>query len=258
MNDAIQTVNWPAPAGIRAGYTTRHGGVSEPPFDTLNLGDHVGDGVQAVASNRQRLAQWVGCRPVFLQQVHGTAVVTIDAQTPDGIEADASLSTQTGVACVVLVADCLPVLLTSADGRVVAAAHAGWRGLAGRDGRGVIEVLVERIHAMFALRQAPELMAWLGPCIGPTAFEVGPDVVAAFGPEARLCFRPGRSDRHYWADLPALARQRLRACGVAQIFGNDGSPSWCTWTRGADFFSYRRDRVCGRQSAWIARVAAAV
>jgi len=240
---------WPAPATVHAVCTTRVGGRSLPPYDSLNLGDHVGDDPLAVGSNRAVLAQALGARPVFLQQVHGRGVVTLDAHTPQGTEADACLTHERGVACTIMVADCLPLLFTDARGSVVAAAHAGWRGLAGEDGVGVIETL----HA--ALRvDARELMVWLGPCIGPQAFEVGPEVKAAFefrSPRAANCFRPAAAAGKWLADLPALARLRLAALGITQVYGNDSSPSWCTVTQPSRFFSHRRDRVSGRLAACI-------
>lgn len=240
---------WPAPVQVRAVCTTRAGGRSLPPYDSLNLGDHVGDDALAVGSNRAVLAQALGARPVFLQQVHGCGVVTLDAHTPHGTQADACLTRERGVACTIMVADCLPLLFTDARGSVVAAAHAGWRGLAGEGGVGVIETL----HAALQV-DARELMVWLGPCIGPQAFEVGPEVKTAFEarhPGAVSCFRPAAAPGKWLADLPALARLRLAALGISQVYGNDGSPSWCTVTNSSRFFSHRRDRVSGRLAACI-------
>ncbi|MDZ4074870.1 MAG: peptidoglycan editing factor PgeF [Hylemonella sp.] len=240
---------WPAPATVHAVCTTRVGGRSQPPYDSLNLGDHVGDDPLAVGANRAVLAQALGARPVFLQQVHGRGVVTLDAHTPQGTEADACLTREHGVACTIMVADCLPLLFTDARGSVVAAAHAGWRGLAGEGGVGVIETL----HAALQV-DVRELMVWLGPCIGPQAFEVGPEVKAAFevrSPRAASCFRPAAAAGKWLADLPALARLRLAALGITQVYGNDSSPSWCTVTHPSRFFSHRRDRVSGRLAACI-------
>ncbi len=240
---------WPAPAQVRAVCTTRAGGRSLPPYDSLNLGDHVGDDPLAVGSNRAVLAQALGARPVFLQQVHGCGVVTLDAHTPHGTQADACLTRERGVACTIMVADCLPLLFTDARGSVVAAAHAGWRGLAGEGGVGVIETLYAALQV-----DARELMVWLGPCIGPQAFEVGPEVKTAFEarhPGAASCFRPAAAPGKWLADLPALARLRLAALGISQVYGNDGSPSWCTVTNSSRFFSHRRDRVSGRLAACI-------
>jgi len=243
---------WPAPATVRAVCTTRAGGRSLPPYDSLNLGDHVGDDPLAVGANRAVLAQALAARPVFLQQVHGHGVVALDAHTPQGTEADACLTRERGVACTVMVADCMPLLFTDGQGSFVAAAHAGWRGLAGAGGVGVLEALQA---ALGETRGA--LMAWLGPCIGPQAFEVGPEVRAAFeahDPQAAACFRAAATPGKWLADLPALARQRLAALGITQVYGNDGSNGWCTVAHPSRFFSHRRDRVSGRLAAciWLA------
>ena len=247
--------DWPAPPSVRALFTSRAGGVSAAPCDSFNLGDHVRDDPAAVALNRQRLAAVIGVRPVFLQQVHGTAVAELDAQTPDGTVADACLSTQTGVACAVMVADCLPVLFTNAAGTAVAAAHAGWRGLAG----GVLEACLERFTQVAPA--SGEVLAWLGPCIGPRAFEVGDEVRAAFlarQPEAAACFEALPQAGKHLANLPQLARLRLQAFGITQVHGNDGTPPWCTVTQSARFFSHRRDAArlgsTGRMGACIWRV----
>jgi len=155
-----------------------------------------------------------------------------------------------------MVADCLPVLFTDTQGRAVAAAHAGWRGLLGQDGQGVLEAAYEEIHAMAQAASASgatEIIAWLGPCIGPQKFEVGPEVPAAFmahQPEAAACFVPHGPGK-WLADLPGLARLRLQALGVRGIYGNDGSPAWCTVSNSLRFFSYRRSPICGRMAASI-------
>jgi YfiH family protein len=240
------TPDWPAPAGVHAVCSTRTGGVSAAPYDSLNLGDHVGDDPAHVAANRAIFAQAIGAHPVFMNQVHGNAVVALDASTPDGTVADACLTDQPGLACTVMVADCLPVLFASADGHCVAAAHAGWRGLAGQGGQGVLEATVKHM-------QATDIIAWLGPCIGPQVFEVGDEVRAAFAatdPLAGGCFKPLKSGK-WLADLAALARLRLRALGITQIYGNDSSAPWCTVGNASRFFSYRRDRVTGRIGASI-------
>jgi YfiH family protein len=252
--------DWPAPSNVRALCTTRGGGVSQGPFASLNLGDHVGDDPAHVAQNRERLHRTLGARPVFLRQVHGTAIHTLVPDTPDGTQADGATTTTPGLACTIMVADCLPVLLCDAAGTRVAAVHAGWRGLAGVRGRGVLE----QAHQCFmppalvdAAREAPELIAWLGPCIGPQAFEVGADVVAAFTdehPAAQDCFTPQPNGK-WLANLPGLARQRLRALGVTCVYGNDGSAPWCTVGDPLRFFSHRRDAgVSGRLAAcvWLA------
>ena len=256
--------DWPAPANVRALCTTLAGGVSTGPRTSLNLGEHVGDAPEAVAENRSRLRAAIGVRPVFLRQVHGTDVVALDADTPEAsgaIAADACTTTEAGIACTIMVADCMPVLFTDEAGRRVAAAHAGWRGLAA----GVLE----RAFSAFALddaptigatagdahaRGAPEVIAWLGPCIGPKVFEVGSEVKAAFeahAAEASSCFKAGAAPGKWLADLPALARQRLRAMGVEAVYGNDGSDAWCTVSNSSQFFSYRREAGSGRFAALI-------
>jgi YfiH family protein len=240
---------WPAPARVRAVCTTRAGGESLAPFDSFNLGERVGDDPQRVAAHRAQLGASLGARPVFLHQVHGFEVITARADTPDGVLGDGAQTRHSGLACTAQVADCLPILLCDQAGEQVAALHAGWRGLAGAGGTGVVE------RGVAAMDAAPgELLAWLGPCIGPQAFEVGDDVRQAFvavEPAAAACFKallPGK----WLADLPGLARQRLRAAGVLAIYGNDGSPAWCTVSQPARFFSFRRDGVCGRMAAAIA------
>ena len=250
---------WPAPIGVRAVCSTRAGGVSCAPYDSLNLGDHVGDDAAAVAANRQAFATALQARPVFLQQVHGFQVVELDGETPDGTQADACLTTQPGVACTIMVADCLPVLFCDAGGTAVAAAHAGWRGLAGEGGSGVLEAVFERFVAVARVQRADiasKTIAWLGPCIGPAAFEVGDEVKAAFeatDPAAAALFRPHTPGK-WLADLPGLARRRLAALGITQVHGNDGSPPWCTVGNPSRFFSHRRDRVSGRFAASVWRV----
>lgn len=232
--------DWPVPAGVRAVFTTRAGGISAAPYDSMNLGDHVGDLPARVAANRALLRQALGGRAVFLQQVHGSDVLALDEATEDGLQADACVTKEAGVACTIMVADCLPVLLATDEGGVVAAAHAGWRGLAGQAGqagRGVLET----VHA--AMKADARTIAWLGPCIGPSAFEVGPEVKAAFEavqPEADRLFAPTGAGK-YLADLPGLARLRLQALGVTQVYGNDGSDAWCTVRNPSRFFSHRRD-----------------
>ncbi|MBA4261763.1 MAG: peptidoglycan editing factor PgeF [Comamonadaceae bacterium] len=262
--------DWPAPARVKTLFTTRQGGVSAAPFDSLNLGDHVRDAAAAVAANRRRLQAALGVRPVFLNQVHGTRVVSLDGATPDGTQADASVACQPGVACTVMVADCLPVLFTNRAGTVVAAAHAGWRGLAGVGaevaGAGVLETVFDALvraaqragHAPDHRQTAADTLVWLGPCIGPGAFEVGSEVREAFVAQrahAAACFTASSVPGKHLANLQALARVRLLALGITQIFGNDGSPDWCTVTDASRFFSHRRDAVrlgsTGRMAACI-------
>jgi YfiH family protein len=238
------TPQWPAPPAVRAACSTRAGGVSAAPWDTLNLGDHVGDDPAAVAENRRRFAASLQARPVFLRQVHGTGVVRLTDDSVDGTEADACWTTERGLACTMMVADCLPVLLADRAGTRVGAAHCGWRGLAG----GVLEALVQAMAV-----PGGELVAWLGPCIGPEAFEVGAEVRAAFvgaDPQAAAAFRPFTEGK-FLADLPALARLRLASLGIAAVSGNDGSTEWCTVASASRFFSHRRDRVSGRLAAAV-------
>ncbi len=238
--------DWKVPATVKAVCTSRAGGVSKGTYAGLNLGLHVGDVPADVRRNRALLRESLGAPPVFLQQVHGIGVLTLDAQNPashDGAVADACIATAPGVACTIMVADCLPVLFADAGGGRVAAAHAGWRGLAA----GVLE---QTLHALDA--ETP--VAWLGPCIGPNAFEVGDEVKATFErslAESASCFVPTGEPGKWWADLPALARQRLRAAGVQAIHGNDGSDAWCTVRNPLRFFSHRRDGVSGRFAACI-------
>lgn len=241
--------DWPAPRGVHAVFTTRQGGVSAAPWDQMNLGDHVGDVPSDVAANRARLSLAVGARAVFMQQVHGNAVQVLDARTPAGCQADACVTQNAGVACTIMVADCLPVLLSSYCGSVVGAAHAGWRGLAGTVGcppTGVLEAIYQSFSTLVDTKRcglAIDLIAWLGPCIGPDAFEVGAEVKAAFlavDVRAAGCFKatgPGK----FMADLPALARLRLKALGITAIYGNDSSSAWCTASNPSKFFSHRRD-----------------
>ena len=241
-------MNWALPEGVQALCTTRRGGVSNAPFDGLNLGDHVGDDPRAVAQNRALLqAQLSGARPVFLTQVHGVDVAEVHASTPDGTRADACITQDVQVACTIMVADCLPALFTDDAGRVVAAAHAGWRGLAA----GVLEQTVRAVCAQAGV--APErVRVWLGPCIGPDAFEVGNDVRDAFFAEGY--FKPHPLRPHKWlADLAGLARFRLQALGVVAVAGNDSSQAWCTVSQQSRLFSYRRDSTTGRFAVCIWR-----
>jgi polyphenol oxidase len=249
------TPQWPAPSNVRAVCTTRTGGISVAPYDSLNLGDHVGDRIEAVAANRALFAQALESRPVFMNQVHGHHAVVLASESPDGIEADACVTTTPGVACTIMVADCLPILFAAADGRAVAAAHAGWRGLAGDGGHGVVEAACQALEGCTGADLAGAFV-WLGPCIGPDAFEVGAEVKAAFeahdAAAAELFTRHGPDK--WLADLPGLARRRLQALGFTRIYGNDGSSRWCTVANPSQFFSHRRDRVSGRFAAsiWLA------
>ncbi|MDD3326631.1 MAG: peptidoglycan editing factor PgeF [Zoogloea sp.] len=243
MSDAWIVPDWPAPANVKALSTTRAGGVGAAPFDSLNLGTHVGDDPATVAANRARLRALLPAEPCWLNQVHGTVVV--DLATAQGVpDADAAVSRRPGAVCVVMTADCLPVLLCDRAGTVVGAAHAGWRGLQG----GVIEATVRAMNV-----PAGELMAWLGPAIGPAAFEVGEEVRAAFLADdsaAAAAFRPAGPAGKWLADLYLLARQHLAALGVTAVHGGDS----CTFTEAERFFSYRRDGRTGRMASlvWLA------
>ncbi|HEX5804526.1 MAG TPA: peptidoglycan editing factor PgeF [Azospira sp.] len=235
--------DWPLPPGVRALQTTRLGGCSQGPWAGLNLGEHVGDAPQAVAANRRQLASRLPNPPTWLNQVHGTAVAAIDDLVP-GVPpaADAAVARMPGKVCAVMTADCLPLLLCDRTGSVVAAAHAGWRGLCA----GVIEATV----AAMAVPPA-ELSVWLGPAIGPAAFEVGDEVRAAFVTDdaaAAAAFVRGQGDR-WLADLYALARLRLRRLGVGTVAGGDE----CTYRQAERYFSYRRDGVTGRMATLIWR-----
>lgn len=273
--------DWPAPPGVHAVCTAREGGVSQSPWGSMNLGDHVGDVPAHVQQNRSILqrslqAATPGACSAFLQQVHGVDVLALDKANvvaANGAAFDACVTRDAGVVCTIMVADCLPVLLAHANGSVVGAAHAGWRGLAGMPParsaalgplrQGVVESLFASFFDQFqaldqsskaqaaiknkddAARVASQTLAWLGPCIGPTVFEVGADVRQVFVQHdvraaehfVAVDGRPGK----YLANLPQLARQRLQALGITAIYGNDGSAPWCTVSNESRFFSHRRD-----------------
>ncbi len=236
---------WPAPSVVRACATTRLGGVSEGPYSSLNLAEHVGDAPEHVAENRRRLiaALHLPAMPAWLRQVHGTAVVNAVGAKPY-CEGDASYADRPGAVCAVLTADCLPVLLCDTGGTRVAAVHAGWRGLLG----GIIENAVRTLQ-----RPGSQLLAWLGPAIGPQAFEVGEEVRAAFiteDPAAVTAFAPSPAGR-WLADIYGLARRRLARVHVEAIYGGH----WCTVSDGGRFYSYRRDGVTGRMAnlIWLDR-----
>lgn len=251
MLDDWLVPHWPAPANVRAVCTTRTGGTSEAPYDSLNLGDHVGDDPAHVVANRIIFQQAIDAQPVFLNQVHGTRVLQLNTSTPYVSQADACITGENGVACTIMVADCLPLLFTTIEGQWVAAAHAGWRGLAGHGGIGVVEQTHKDLCALAQVDRAgvaAQIAVWMGPCIGPTAFEVGSEVRAAFlayDTQAAHLFKPLLGDK-WLADLAGLARRRLVAQGITQIYGNDSSAAWCTVSNAARFFSHRRDRVSGR------------
>jgi len=238
-NNSWIVPDWPCPPSVRALITTRDGGVSSGSYASMNIGDSVGDDPDNVAENRRRLQARLPSRPRWLRQVHGSVVVDA-ARVTTPVEADASIATGTDIVCVVMAADCLPVLLCDRTGDVVAAAHAGWRGLCS----GVIENTVQAMHAAKG-----ELMAYLGPAIGSEMFEVGDEVHAAFvqqRPQAASAFRRYRKGK-WLADLFGLARQRLQAAGVTDVYGGTD----CTYSDPARFFSYRRDKVSGRMAALI-------
>lgn len=238
MPDFLQP-DWPAPARVRSLQSLRGGGVSVPPWATFNLGDHVGDDPQHVATNRDALSTFLPAAPCWLQQVHGTLAVNAE-NIPKPAVADAAFTRRTGRVCVVMTADCLPVLFCDRAGSVVAAAHAGWRGLAG----GVLE------STLATMAVAPEnILAWLGPAIGPLAFEVGDEVRAALVetmPAAEVAFKAA-GDGKWLADLYLLARLRLQRAGVTAVYGG----SACTYSDPAHYFSYRRDGVTGRMATLI-------
>jgi hypothetical protein len=230
---------WPAPSTVRALSTTRRGGCSAGPYAGLNLADHVGDSPQAVAANRRALASAADlpCEPLWLEQVHGPTCIEADGATGRP-RADGAVARHRGTVCAVLTADCLPVLLCDRAGTTVAALHAGWRGMAA----GIVEAGVA------ATALAPgRLMAWLGPAIGPRAYEVGEEVRAALSAADPGAFRPSARAGHWHADLCAVARSLLAAAGVTEVYGGGR----CTASEPAEFFSYRRDGTCGRMATLI-------
>jgi polyphenol oxidase len=238
VNDWI-VPDWPAPAAVRALVTTRTGGVSVGAYASMNLAMQVGDNPAAVAENRRRLRTHLPAEPLWLTQVHGNAVVRAE-DAVEGVAADAAFVRRAGRVCAVLTADCLPVLLCNEAGTVVAAAHAGWRGLAG----GVIEAAVQKMNEPPA-----NLLAWLGPAIGPQAFEVGPEVRSAFlalTPDAASAFI-AKDNGKWLADLYRLAELRLHALGVERVFGG----GFCTSSEIERFYSYRREKETGRMASLI-------
>jgi len=238
----VLPADWPAPANVRALTTTRAGGVSRGPYESLNLGDHVGDDPDAVRQNRKRLYEALAlpAEPVWLRQVHGVHVIDAATAAP-GVEADGAWSDRPGVVCAVLTADCLPIFLCDRKGTRVALLHAGWRGLAG----GIVESGVRALNA-----SPEELLVWLGPAIGSDSYEIGEDMRRAFVDSdagAAEAFRPVGTER-WRADLYALARRRLRQAGVRAVHGG----GHCTLRERERFYSFRRAgmRQCrGRQDA---------
>lgn len=232
--------NWPAPTQIKACSSTRLGGQSSAPYSGLNLGEHVGDDWILVEKNRQRLAAYakMPSAPVWLNQTHSTQVIELSAPSMKTQDADGAWTRQPNVVCSAMTADCLPVLLTDTEGTQVAAVHAGWRGLAG----GIIENALAQFDG--------EVMAWLGPAIGATAFEVGQDVLdafVAFDRAAKQAFIPREQAGKWLADMAMLATQRLNRAGVEQVYYSD----LCTFNDPQRFYSYRRDGVTGRQASFI-------
>ena len=246
MTMAWFEADWPAPHGVRALSTLRGdglSGVSKAPYGCFNLGDHVSDDPAAVAENRRRLKVGAGLpgEPAWLSQVHGTAVADLDSPAPFG-SADAAIARGPAKICAILTADCLPILFATDSGDTVAAAHAGWRGLAA----GVIEATVSAMGA-----RPGSLLAWLGPAIGPKHFEVGAEVLDAFlaaDAKAGEAFEANARGR-YMADLGVLARQRLQGLGVNRIYGGGE----CTFAQAERFYSHRRDGITGRQATLIWR-----
>lgn len=241
MAESFISVNWPAPDSVRAIITTRNGGQSLTPYASFNLAEHVGDNPISVQKNRQALVRsaQLPAEPLWLKQTHSTRVIDASQWQAD-VEADAIICDVPNLVCVVMTADCLPVLITDKSGSQIAAVHAGWRGLL----HGIIENTLAKFNA-----PASELIVWLGAAIGPEAFEVGPEVKEAFvaiDSLAESAFVPSHSDR-FLADIYQLARQRLSAQGVSAIYGGD----YCTYTEKERFFSYRRDGITGRMATLI-------
>ncbi|WP_348748665.1 peptidoglycan editing factor PgeF [Pseudomonas rhodesiae] len=241
MNDWL-IPDWPAPAQVNACVTTRAGGVSLAPFDSLNLGDHVEDSLEAVLENRRRLSQTFDIQPAWLRQVHGVNVVKADPGRT--LEADGCWTDTPGIACTSMTADCLPALFCNRAGTRVAAAHAGWRGLAA----GVLEATVDSLAVGPA-----DILVWLGPAIGPQAFEVGPEVREVFMqqlPATAQAFVPSRNPGKFMADIYQLARLRLATRGITAVYGG----GLCTVTD-PRFFSYRRSPRTGRFASliWLER-----
>ena len=232
---------WTVPRHIQAFTTTRNGGTSEPPYHSLNLGDHVADNPENVATNRQLVTMQAHLpeSPRWLRQVHGTRVINSKDWSLN-YEADAIISQQQNHVCTVLTADCLPVLLTDKAGTEIAAIHAGWRGLAG----GIIENTVQQMKA-----SSSSLAAWLGPAIGPQQFEVGIDVYNAFVGHDSMASQAFQAvdEEHFLADIYLLARLRLADLGIDSVYGGH----WCTVSQAGDFFSYRRDGETGRMATMI-------
>lgn len=248
MNSDWIVPDWPAPPNVKAFITTRNGGVSTGPHASFNLGLRADDDPATVARNRAILQQHLPQPPKWLRQVHGTRVIDADAVHPadESPHADASFARHAGTVCPVMIADCLPVLFTNRAGTRVAAAHAGWRGLSGGVIANTVQALCEDGGA------AQDLLAYIGPGIGPSAFEVGADVYDAFVTQdagAQAAFVPHKPGK-WLADLFTLARRALAHAGVREVYGG----GMCTYSDPARFYSYRRDKVTGRMAAFIWRI----
>lgn len=248
---------WPAPSFVQAFMTTRQGGVSVGPWTSLNVGSHVGDDPKHVHANRELVAKTLQVQAVYVKQVHGAHGQTIDASTPETSELDVTWTTQLKLACAMMVADCLPLLVCHPHEKWVASVHAGWRGLAGHEGHGVVETLHQAVKAQGL--QPQDCLVWLGPCIGQTAFEVGVDVLNAFGnPDSLLATQASfqaLGANKFSADLAGIARARLISAGFLRLYGNDSSPPWCTYLQQGLYHSHRRDFKAkggsGRMAAYI-------
>lgn len=235
--------NWPAPENVKACSTTREGGVSNAPYDSLNLGLHVEDDESLVLQNRAILKKelCLPSEPIWLDQVHSATVVDADVQGQVVCKADSSVAHDKGTVCLVMTADCLPVLFCNREGTVVAAAHAGWRGLCD----GILEETIQTMNC-----DPKQLVAWMGPAIGPKAFEVGAEVREAFIQKHKMtekAFEPSINTGKWMTDIYVLARMRLAASGVTNVYGG----GLCTYSNEQDFFSYRRDGVTGRMASLI-------
>lgn len=242
INPQVFSADWPAPSTIKTLFSTRKGGVSQAPFSSLNLGDHVNDNVEDVTVNRQLFTSFLPSSPVWLSQVHGTDVIelTSSAHVIDPPVADGSFSKQPNQVCCVMTADCLPVLICNLQGTQVAAVHAGWRGLLD----GIIEQAIDQFDP------SDELLAYLGPAIGANAFEVGAEVKQAFcerDPSVINAFRSSVNKGKWLADIYELARNRLNGKGVGGVYGGQ----FCTVTEKERFFSFRRDGQTGRMASCI-------
>lgn len=237
--------NWNAPKQIQAFTTVRNGGVSQAPFDSFNLGSHVNDNLADVMKNRELLVEkfQLPQMPLFLNQTHSTKVIRLPYAGTD-LEADAVYTNQPNQVCLIMTADCLPALFVSQDGKEIAAAHAGWRGLCD----GVLEATVAEFEC-----EPAQISVWLGPAIGPNAFQVGNEVIeqfCAFDPNAEEAFiEDGSTSGKFLGNLYQIAKQRLNKLGIVNIFGGDH----CTYTEKEHFFSYRRDKQTGRMASLIWR-----